>query len=336
MRRTWLTLGFLLAIAGCDDDDGGDPDSGTTGKAPTTGDSSTTDDEPLPYWAVGEQGEMLRIDRDGAAGGYPLHEDADLLAIDCLGSQIAWAAGGDGTVIRTLDAGETWTRVDLDSTDTFRGIRVVNQHLVYVVGDGGAIHVTHDGGAAWHELAAPPVDFSAVATDALGTIALVAALDGSIWFVDHEGTRLQQVHEAAGTTLWGISVADDGHTAVAVGEAGTWLESEDGGRRWSGREVDTHRDLHAVQVARLGGMAIAVGEAGVVVRVDPQGATVVEHLDEALSLHAVHASATGDGIAVGDHGIVLLTDDVEHWWPAEPVTHHALFGVDGLGAHPHL
>lgn len=280
---------------------------------------------------------MLRIEQGGAADGYPLDEEADLLAIDCLGSQVAWASGQDGTVIRTLDAGETWARVDLGSSGTLRGIRVVDQHIVYVVGDGGAIHVTHDGGAEWRGIDAPDIDFAAVTTDARGDVALVTALDGSIWRYEADADRLEQVHAASATALHGISASDDGVEAVAVGELGTWLHTEDGGRQWSAVDVGTHRTLHAVQMARLGAMAIAVGEAGAIVRVDSQGATVTEALDEALSLYAVHASASGDGIAVGDHGIVLLTVDLGHQWsPAEPATEHTLFGVDGLGAHPHL
>jgi photosystem II stability/assembly factor-like uncharacterized protein len=341
MRRGRLFLGFLLAVTGCDDDDGDSGSDGTTtSDAPseesTTEDPPTEPEPPMPYWAVGEEGEMLRIDQDGAAGGYPLEEDADLLAIDCLGSHIAWAAGDDGTVLRTLDAGETWKRVDLGISDTLRGIRVVNQHLAYVVGDAGTIRLTRDGGATWTSVEAPPVDFSAIATDIQGRVALMTALDGSIWRHDEGATQVDRVGDALPTSLHGVSVTEDGLEAVAVGELGVWLESEDGGRHWTARDVGTVRDLHAVQLARRGGLAIAVGEAGTIVRVDSQGASATEALDEALSLHAVHASASGEGIAVGDHGVVLITDDLADWWAAEPATTMALFGVDGLGVHPHL
>mgnify|MGYP002619577911 CR=1 FL=1 len=343
MRGCGVIFGVSLVLMGCDEDEG-DSDSSTTGPSTTTSSSTTTDSSsttsddppPQPAWAVGEAGTMLRIDADGSGSGYPLDEDADLLAIDCLGSHVAWASGSDGTVIRTVDGGQTWTRIDLETRATLRGIDIVHPFLVYVAGDDGAFHLTQDGGVTWQSVDTAPVDFSAVATDGHGEVALVTALDGSIWRYEHAAGRLWQVHASA-MALRGISMSTDGEEGVAVGELGTWLESHDGGVSWVARDVDTTRDLHAVQLGRAGGIVIAVGQAGVVVRASSQDVSVDETLDPALTLRAVHASANGEGVAVGDAGVVLLTrDHGETWLPAPQGLDFTLHGVDALGDHAHL
>lgn len=325
-----------LGLVACDDDDG-DSDSGSSssssgGDASSTGDGSTTE----PYWAVGEQGEMLRIEPDGAAGGYDLDEQADLLAIDCFGRSVAWAVGSSGTLIRTSDGGSSWERVELETGMTLRGVSIVDDANVYVAGDAGGFYVTHDGGGTWEVLAAPAVDFTAVATDEAGSVALLTAMNGTIWRY-HQGDSVEAVHEMPGAVLHAISVTADGQEAVAVGDLGLWLLSIDGGSSWSANDVGTARDLHAVQLAHEGGIAVAVGEAGVVVRSGPMGLDVTETLDPALSLQAVHLSASGHGIAVGDAGVVLLTTDLgDQWMPGDLATSHDLLGVDGLGGHAHL
>lgn len=70
---------------------------------------------------------------------------------------IGYAAGGSssapttgGVVYKTTDGGETWASASTGLLgNTIFGIHFVNQDTGYVVGDGGKIQVTENGGASW-------------------------------------------------------------------------------------------------------------------------------------------------------------------------------------------
>jgi photosystem II stability/assembly factor-like uncharacterized protein len=73
------------------------------------------------------------------------------------------------------------------------------------------------------------------------------------------------------------------------------------------------------------------------VHVDAAGATAQEHLDSALSLHALHLRADGGGRAVGDAGTVLFTEDSgRSWEPVDVGSSRTLRGVDDFHFGHHL
>ena len=70
-------------------------------------------------WAVGDKdqgfGTILHTrdggmtwERQGAAGEIP---DVQLLKVRAVDARIVWAVGFEGTVLRALDGGETWTEI---------------------------------------------------------------------------------------------------------------------------------------------------------------------------------------------------------------------------------
>ena len=65
---------------------------------------------------------------------------------------ILWATGSKGAILRSTDAGQTWTPVRIDDAGTldFRGVQTFDGKAVYVMssGDGGQsrIYKSADGG----------------------------------------------------------------------------------------------------------------------------------------------------------------------------------------------
>jgi len=325
------TLGSVvlvgLTLAACRNDD--DDDEGTSSGTPTTDTGSS--------WLVGEEGEMLRLGAAGEVEPYPLDEDADLHAIACVGADIAWVVGSSGTVLSTSDAGVTWQRHDVGTTSDLRAVAVGEDHhtdwtLVAAGADGVVLRVESSGEIG--RIAAPVLDWTAVALDAHAEAILLASDDGSVWRISDGGEPMQVWTTDAALT--GLSVTPAGDRAVVVGSEGLVAISDDGGLHWAPVAVPTFRDLHAVRMSKDGGAIVAVGEAGVVVTIDETGTTATELLDPALALHGVHLHAEGGGHAVGDAGIVLATPDVGRTWsPVETGTDAVLRGVDDvrLGAH---
>jgi photosystem II stability/assembly factor-like uncharacterized protein len=70
-------------------------------------------------------------------------------------SLILWATGSNGTILRSPDAGKSWTRLHIDNAGTqdFRGIRSFGVNIAYVfsVGNENKSHIykTSDAGKSW-------------------------------------------------------------------------------------------------------------------------------------------------------------------------------------------
>ena len=81
--------------------------------------------------------------------------DVQLRGISAVSEKVAWASGAKGTVLRTIDGGETWETLviaDADSLD-FRDIQAFDQNTAFVlsIGPGDQSHIfkTSDGGRIW-------------------------------------------------------------------------------------------------------------------------------------------------------------------------------------------
>src|SRR5664279_1051029 len=78
---------------------------------------------------------------------------ADLYAIDSAGNSIAWAAGSDSAVLRTIDGGTHWTLCAMPEKLDFRGIKAFDASTAIVMSTGkGALsrlYKTTDGCKSW-------------------------------------------------------------------------------------------------------------------------------------------------------------------------------------------
>lgn len=308
-----------LGLTACNDG----PDKGTTSSSTSSGGA----------WAVGERGAMVRLDPSGEVAYYPIELGDDLRAIACRGAAQAVVAGADGVVLTTRDAGSSWQHIDIGGAAELRAVALSEGHTGYIVGDGVALR-SQDDSRSWEPLAFAAHDWSAVATTATGTTALLTTAAGQIFRL--EDTTLTEVHPGDGSLLAGVAVTPDGQHAVAVGQSGLLLRSDDAGLTWHAELPATTRDLHAVRIASDASLVLAVGQAGAVVRIGQDDTAVSELLDPALSLRALHLSQT-HGHAVGDDGVMFSTHDQGRSW--EPIAlglEHDLLGLDDLHGEPHL
>jgi photosystem II stability/assembly factor-like uncharacterized protein len=319
--RSLIVVLLVLAPLACKKGKGSGPDP---------------DPDPDPsVWMVGDNGTMIRVDGDGEASGYPLELDADLLAIACHGTQTAWVAGEQGTVLHSRDAGESWDVVELDTVATWRALAVAEHtpegvEALWLVGDAGAVAYTPDGGTSWIAVPGAGVNFTGVATEPDGNTAIAVADDGSIWQLDEAQALAVYTGAAA---LRGVDLAAHGAAAVAVGDDGTMLRST--GEGWTAVELPTSLDLHGVRVAADDSLTIAVGEAGIVVRIEAGDVELLEQ--SGPTLRALHLGSEGRGQAVGDAGTALFSTDTGISWIERTMAGGAtLRGVDDFHAGGHL
>src|SRR6185436_20698259 len=80
--------------------------------------------------------------------------NARLRGVSAVNAVVAWASGSESTVLRTIDGGATWQKLQVttESVD-FRDIDAIDERTAYVlsIGNGPAsrIYKTTDGGATW-------------------------------------------------------------------------------------------------------------------------------------------------------------------------------------------
>ncbi|MGQ9757955.1 MAG: YCF48-related protein, partial [Actinomycetota bacterium] len=103
--------------------------------------------------------------------------------------------------------------------------------------------------------------------------------------------------------LWGV--ASSGGRAIAVGEVGTVMFSEDAGGDWNRVETDVSLNLYSISAADAS-TAWAVGEGGVILKTSDGGATwTPQNSRVRTTLYAVSAADASTAWAVGEGGVIL-------------------------------
>lgn len=215
-----------------------------------------------------------------------------------------WAVGdvwdGHGTIIRSTDSGNTWTRQGAGQIANvgLSGVWAVDPWTAWVVGppDGGyaTIYHTTDGGATW--------------------VRKGSANAGSPDYVPN--IELGKVH-AAGDEVW------------IVGYGGTVLHTSDGGATWVNRSPAGYEDVQLQGVYALDGNTVWAtgntmdGYATILKSTDAgmswtrqSGGDVTNVVNNLLAISAVDADTAW---AVGGNGFdVLKTIDGGETWTRDP------------------
>ena len=81
--------------------------------------------------------------------------DVQLRGISAVSDKVAWASGAKGTVLRTVNGGETWTKANVPDAEKldFRDIQAFDADTAFVLsigpGEQSRIYKTTDGGKTW-------------------------------------------------------------------------------------------------------------------------------------------------------------------------------------------
>ncbi len=81
--------------------------------------------------------------------------DVQLRGISAVSGRVAWASGAKGTVLRTIDGGATWMKVNVPGAEAldFRDVQAFDENQAFVLsigpGEQSRIYKTIDGGKSW-------------------------------------------------------------------------------------------------------------------------------------------------------------------------------------------
>lgn len=235
----------------------------------------------------------------------------------------AYVCGDNGKVVRCANVDQatpSWTAISVPTTAVLRSISFLSDSATgWVVGDGGEIWKTTNGGTSWvrQDSGVTPHNLYDVyfidanvgyAVGDYGTV--LKTLDG--------GANWQNLTQGFRSPINAMDFTPDGKKGIAVGPGGLVAKTLDGGLTWSSVLLPGAPDLHGVSLPRQG--------AGIVAYVCGARGTILKNANfttgDTWTAQTVPSSATsatlkailfpGDdlkGFCVGDVTKLLATTD---------------------------
>jgi photosystem II stability/assembly factor-like uncharacterized protein len=172
-----------------------------------------------------------------------------LRGVSLVNAQAGFAVGATGTILRTIDGGATWTKLNRSAiapSTSLNGVAFTDPRTGTVVGSDGTILRTTEGGATWTSQwpAAFYTFYGVFFTDAnTGTVVGANANSGRILRTTDGGLNWK-LQYAGGFPLYGVSFTD-ANRGVAVGVA-----ARSCGRRTAALPGRRHRAARATYFTR--------------------------------------------------------------------------------------
>jgi len=165
----------------------------------------------------------------------PLPQGNELRAVAALSPRVTVAVGDVGTIVRTTDAGATWTLQDSGTRLDLRGVSFVDANIGIgtAVGRSGTILRTTDGGATWMpQLSGTTVILNGVSFVNANIGWAVGAFEytglGVIVHTTDGGDTWTPEYAPSKWTLLSVSFVNP-CTGIAVGSYGTIIRTDTGG-----------------------------------------------------------------------------------------------------------
>jgi photosystem II stability/assembly factor-like uncharacterized protein len=252
-----------------------------------------------------------------------------------------WIAGSSGTLLETIDGGQTWRKLYPLTKDNLRDVYFANEKVGWLVAERDVLKLktndeprtyllkTQDGGSSWQRVFLNGADVNA------RLVRVVFADSQRGWVFGESGTvfatrdgGVQWTRQAAPTRhlLLGGTFVDYAHGWL-VGAGATILQTSDGGMSWQSGVVRDGAGARFTATSFAGNsLGWAVGTAGLIFATNDGGRTwFAQHSTIDTDLFDVKFVDTSEGWAVGSQGTLLGTKDGgRHWLATSSGTSHAL------------
>ncbi len=276
---------------------------------------------------------LLLVDSGPAQTGWqwqnPLPQGNALYSLSIVVNE-GWAVGPLGTAVHTSDAGASWEKVDLGTTENLNCVFMHSETQIFVVGDNGLILYLYYDGA---NLDVTQQDGGT--TEDLRSI--TSHTNGCLWIAGENGTVLRSTD--MGRTWNKQNVRYDNNlysihniectTAWAVGLDGFIMHTTDWGITWTRQYPPATGHLLAVNIGTFEHVR-AVGNSGtILITTDGGNNWVAEESGTDSHLNDILNVGYSRAYAVGTEGTILETTDVgEPWIQRKSGTNTTLYDVE--------
>lgn len=199
-----------------------------------------------------------------------------------------WIVGGRGLILQTNDGGQRWTKQKSNSSNSLMAVHFINQSEGFAVGEEGTILITEEGGASWQTY---PLDWMSILPQDLIAMGVLAPSLYDIFFIDN-------VHG------W------------IVGEKGVVLYTSDGGKQWELLSTGIYFSLYSV-LFKNEFEGFVAGQDGTLLHSEDGGKSW-DQLKVPIEINKMSffkiALEGSLGVVVGDRGVVLKSLDRGKTW----------------------
>jgi len=284
---------------------------------------------------VGERGHVLLSDDQGANWRQArVPTRATLTSVYFIDAQNGWAVGHDEVIVRSVDGGESWTRVHAapEKEQPLLDVWFKDAQSGFAFGAYGTILASSDGGASWvqHSFEPQPLvpvpkaarpaaaddeyldegsvsdmHLNAVARAADGRLYL-AAESGHVFRTDDAGQSWLELPSPYEGSFFGV-LPLDGASVLLFGLRGHLFRSDDAGASW--REIPTGTVAMLTNGLRLDPETIVItGLAGTLLVSRDGGTTfALEQQDDRKGIAAALPASGRRLVTVGEGGIKVIT-----------------------------
>lgn len=208
---------------------------------------------------VGEQGLIILSDDSGKtfrqAKSVPV--SFTLTSVTFIDEKRGWAAGHGGTILHTVDGGETWViqRLDTQIDQPLFSIFFRDEKVGFAVGLWSLVLKTENGGESWSTISLPPPPGHSKADNNLNAIfgssnaLFIASEKGAVIKSNDDGKSWSYNDTSYEGSWWAGTVQKDNSILVG-GMRGNLYRSENDGGSWSSIVTNSKKSITGFLVSQ--------------------------------------------------------------------------------------
>lgn len=187
-----------------------------------------------------------------------IQQDITNLAIDAYNSQIIYAGTSTGDLLKSTDAGKSWTIVKrFESLVSKVVVNHYDTRIIYVATKNKGIFKSLNGGATWQDLSENLKAFPGgkevfdLAQDLTQNDVLIANTTYGLLKTTDAGNAWQAMElltPPRGTVIYSLAIDPQNGNNIYYGTATTFYSSSDGGQNWVTKKLPTDKAASAILV----------------------------------------------------------------------------------------
>lgn len=265
--------------------------------------------------AIGDFGQTFYTRNGGNAWFTPtLGTGATYLSTFFVDPNHGWVVGGNGTIMRTADAGQTWETQSSGIT-WWRGVHFTSLTNGWVVGDGGQILHTTDGINWSPQASTVPQQLNGVWFTSATTGFAVGA-NGTILKTTNSGTTWNAQSSGTASTLNAVWFAN-ANTGWVVGAGGLIRRTTNGGASWTAQTSGTGQNLLCIRGVTTSRVWAAGNGGTMVATINGTSWSTLAPGAGTNPIRTVFFSSNTEGWFASNYGIVRRTTDGGATWVSQ-------------------
>jgi photosystem II stability/assembly factor-like uncharacterized protein len=214
-------------------------------------------------------------------------------------------AGTDGMIYKTINSGDTWTKLVSGSGTTLHTLTFTSVNYGYAAGDTGIILKTTNG-STWTRLTSGTKNSLRGSSFPTSAIGYVVGDNGTILKTTNSGTTWNIIETTSPSNFYSVAFSDE-YTGFVVGDNNTILKTTDGGENWTLCEGSFWGTFKYVSIST--GEITVVGDLGIILRSSDEGTTWKKYTNSNVSNTLYYIFQSSDEYIVGTNGYLGIRGD---------------------------